>query len=64
MAKELETILIQSKTRDLVKELGKGEVRVSEEFLTALNEKTHKDIAAALKRCDGNGRKTLRAEDI
>lgn len=64
MAKELETILIQSKSRDVVRELGKGEVRVSEEYLIALNEKTHATIVKSMKRCEGNGRKTLRAEDV
>ena len=64
MAKEKETILIMSKTRESIKELGKGEVRVSEEYLSALNDKVHALIDSSLARCSGNGRKTLRPEDV
>ena len=64
MAKELETLIITSKTREAIKEYGKEEVRVSEEFLTAFNNHLHATLKLAIARCNGNGRKTLRPEDV
>lgn len=64
MAKEKEVLLVQSKVRDTIRELGKGDIRVSEEFLTSLNEDLHNRIAKAIRRCQDNGRATLRPADV
>lgn len=56
-----EMLLVQSKVRD---ELRKKDVRVSEEFLNALNEELYVLLDKAVARCAGNGRKTLGKSDV
>lgn len=65
MADERDMLLVQSKVRDVIKSKG-GEqgIRTSEEFLTALNEFVHESLDKAITRARGNGRSTLRREDI
>ena len=64
MAKEKETLLVQSKVRDTIRELGKGDIRVSEEFLASLNDAVHGLIEGAIRRTKDNGRATLRPADV
>lgn len=59
--KELEMILIGSKTKEALKSTG---LNVSGEALTKLNEKVHALIADAQQRTVNNGRKTVKATDF
>lgn len=61
MAKELETLIVVSKVKDVIKE---HEMRSGEDFIAALSEMNHKVIKAAVDRAKANGRATLKAEDI
>ena len=56
-----EMLLVQSKVRE---EIRKKEMRVSEEFLTALNDEVYALIDKAAARCNGNHRKTLDKSDV
>lgn len=56
-----EMLVVQSKVRE---EIRKKELRVSEEFLNALNEELHRLIERAAARCAGNDRKTVSAADV
>lgn len=56
-----EMLLVQSKLRD---EIRKREVRVSDDFINALNNEIYALIDKAVARCNGNGRKTLGKFDI
>ncbi len=57
--KKIEPLVVKSKVRELVKNM-----RFSEEFFTALDEKVAELVEAAVKRAKGNGRATLRAYDL
>ena len=57
----LEMLLVQSKVRD---ELRRRELRVSEEFLTGLNEALHALVGRAATRCLANRRRTLDGSDV
>jgi histone H3/H4 len=59
--KEREMLLVSSKTKDALK--GEG-YNVSSETLEAMNEYVYWLIEQAQKRCDANGRKTIRPYDI
>ena len=59
--KELEMILIGSKTKEALKSTG---LNVSGEALVALNVRVHQLIADAQKRTIANGRKTVKATDF
>lgn len=59
--KELEMVLISSKTKEALKATG---LNVSGEALVALNEKVHQLIADAQERTVANGRKTVKATDF
>lgn len=59
---ETPTLTVASKTKEYIKD--SSEVRVGGEFLDALNEHVIQTINRAIKRCEGNGRKTLRPEDL
>lgn len=61
MAKELDSVIVVSKVKDLVKNL---DMRSGDEFVTALNETVHKVVKSAAERAKANGRSTLKAEDI
>lgn len=59
--KEKEMLLVSSKTKDALK--GQG-YNVSAETLEAMNDYVYWLIEQAQKRCDANGRKTIRPYDI
>lgn len=61
MGNEKEMLLVGSKTKEAMKSNGQN---VSGEALTALNEVVYKLIADAQKRCEANGRKTIKATDF
>jgi hypothetical protein len=56
-----EMLIVQSKVRE---EMKKKDVRVSEEFLTALNDEIYLLLDRAVARCAGNNRKTLAKQDV
>lgn len=56
-----ELLVVQSKVRD---EIRKKDLRVSEEFLAALNDEVHRLIERATARCIGNDRKTVSRSDV
>ena len=58
-----ESIIIQSKVRELVKNV-KPEFRLSEEFLTTLNLTIRDVVEDAVFRAEKNGRKTLQPQDL
>ena len=60
MAKEM--LLVASKTKEALK--GDGKYNVSSDALEALNEQVYWFISQAQKRCEANGRKTIRNHDI
>ena len=62
MAKEKEMLLVGSKTKDALK--GGGKFNVSSDALDGLNNYVHWLVEQAQKRCEANGRKTIRNHDI
>ena len=61
MAKEVEMLLVGSKTKEALKSTG---LNVSGEALEKLNEKVHALVKDAQDRCVANGRKTVKATDF
>ena len=61
MAKKKEMLLVGSKTKEALK--GKG-FNVSADTLDALNEYVYWLVDQAQKKCEANGRKTIRPYDI
>lgn len=61
MAKEKETLVVVSKVKEAVKELG---MRSGDDFIDGVNEQVHLIVKAAVARCKANNRQTLKAEDI
>ncbi len=61
MANEKEMLLVGSKTKEAIKTTG---LNVSSDALDALNEKVHQMVKEAQKRCEANGRKTVRSSDF
>lgn len=61
MAKELDMLLVGSKTKEALKSTG---LNVSGEALEKLNEKVHQLVKDAQDRCVNNGRKTVKATDF
>ena len=59
--KEKEMLLVGSKTKEALK--GSG-YNVSSETLTAMNDYVHWLVEQAQKRCEANGRKTIRPHDV
>lgn len=59
--KQLDMILVGSKTKELLKTTG---LNVSGEALDGLNVKVHQLVADAQVRCAANNRKTVRATDF
>lgn len=57
--KKVGPLVVKSKVRELVKNM-----RFSEEFFEALDEKVAQLVEEAVKRAKGNGRATLRAYDL
>lgn len=57
-----EMLLVGSKTKEALK--GGGKYNVSGDTLDALNNHVHWLIDQAQKRCEANGRKTIRNHDI
>lgn len=59
---EIPMMVVQSKAKEMVKNI--GEFNVGGDFVAELNEKVAQIISAAVRRCDSNKRKTVRAEDL
>ncbi len=62
--KELEMLLVGSKTKEALKGSGKNTLNVSGDALDALNEVIHDLVERARARCSENGRKTVRPSDF
>jgi histone H3/H4 len=62
MAGKKEMLLVGSKTKDALK--GNGKYNVSSDALEGLNCYVHWLVEQAQKRCEANGRKTIRNHDI
>jgi histone H3/H4 len=62
MADKQEMLLVGSKTKEALK--GGGKYNVSGDALDALNNHVYWLIGQAQKRCEANGRKTIRNHDI
>jgi histone H3/H4 len=60
--KEREMLLVGSKTKEALK--GGGKYNVSSDALEGLNSYVHWLIDQAQRRCEANGRKTIRNYDI
>ena len=58
-----EMLIVQSKVRDEIRAKD-ATARVSEEFLTALNDEVYNLIARSIARCNENKRKTLSKADV
>lgn len=56
-----EMLLIGSKTKEALKASG---LNVAGDALDVLNEKVHQMVKEAQKRCEANGRKTVRGSDF
>lgn len=56
-------LIIASKMKETVKDLGE-ELRVSGELGEALSGKVYDLLVAAKGRCEANGRKTIKPEDL
>lgn len=64
MAKTKEMLLVGSKTKEALKGSGKKTYNVSSDTLEALNEYVYWIVDQAQKKCEANGRKTIRPYDI
>ena len=64
MAKEKDMLLVGSKTKEALKGSGKKTYNVSSDTLDALNEYVYWIVDQAQKKCEANGRKTIRPYDI
>lgn len=62
--KQKEMLLVGSKTKEALKTEGKKTYNVSSDTLDALNDHVYWLIEQAQKRCEANGRKTIRPYDI
>lgn len=62
--KELEMLLVGSKTKELLKGSGNETLNVSSDALEALNQVVHELVERARTRCSENGRKTVRPSDF
>jgi histone H3/H4 len=62
--KDLEMLLVGSKTKEALKGDGKNTLNVSGDALDALNEVIHDLVERARLRCSENGRKTVRPSDF
>ena len=56
-----EVMVVQSKVRDLAR---RQELRLSDAFLQALNDRVHGLVEESARRCRANGRRTLDAADV
>lgn len=56
-----ESCVVQSKVRDYIRS---KDMRVSEDFITALSESVYAELDKAIHRCKENGRSTLRSCDL
>lgn len=62
--KDLEMLLVGSKTKEVLKGSGNDTLNVSSDALEALNEVIHELVERARVRCAENGRKTVRPSDF
>lgn len=60
--KQMEMLIVGSKTKEALK--GGGKYNVSGDALDALNKHVYWLIEQAQKRCEANGRKTIKGHDI
>lgn len=56
-----EILIVGSKMKDAIRS---NDCNVSSDVIEALNERVHSLIADAVKRCQANGRKTVRGTDF
>jgi hypothetical protein len=56
-----EVLVVGSKVKDVVKSAG---LQSSGDLVAAISDKVHDILSAALKRAEGNGRKTVRPYDL
>lgn len=61
MSNEKEMLLVGSKTKEAIKASG---LNVSSDALERLNDEVHRMVLDAQKRCESNGRKTVRGTDF
>jgi histone H3/H4 len=59
--KSNEILIVGSKMKDAIRS---NDCNVSSDVIEALNERVHALIADAVKRCQANGRKTVRGTDF
>lgn len=57
---EVPMLLVQSKVKEYIKD---QEYRTSSAFIEAFNKQVHLLLKKAIKRCDGNGRATVKDVD-
>ena len=62
MGDSKDMLLVSSKTKEALK--GGGKYNVSKDALDALNSYVHWLVDQAQKRCEANGRKTIKGIDI
>jgi histone H3/H4 len=62
--KNLEMVLVASKTKELLKGSGKDTLNVSADALEKFNRVVHHMADIARERCKANGRKTVRPCDF
>ncbi len=63
-AKAMDMLLVGSKVKTALKGTGKSTYNVSSDTLEALNNYVYWLVDQAQKRCEANGRKTIRPYDI
>jgi hypothetical protein len=56
-----EVLVVGSKVKDVVKSAG---LQSSGDLITAISDRVHEILTAALARAEGNGRKTVRPVDV
>lgn len=62
--KKRDMLIVGSKTKEALKGSGKTTFNVSSDTLDALNNYVYWLVEQAQKRCEANGRKTIRPYDI
>lgn len=60
-SKPKEIVVVGSKVKEVVKEAG---LRSDGELVQAVSDKVHELLGAAIKRCKGNNRSTVRPHDL
>ncbi len=60
-SKTRETVVVGTKVKDVVRDAG---LRSDGELISAVSDKVHDLLQAAIKRCKSNNRSTLRPHDL